>query len=229
MILFIKHIEIEGPGIFEEFFNTRTTYKTATVELEKQEALPQPEACEAIIILGGPMNVYDTEDYPFLIIEEDFLRVALAREIPLLGICLGAQLLAKIYGAEVKRAEKGEIGWYKVSLTEEGEKDPLFYNLGRNLNVFQWHQDTFDLPLGGRLLAEGEICKHQAVRFTEYSWGIQFHLEITLKMLESWFDYYSPNLDKYKLLSEGFKNWSFYYRQAELFLLNFNRFIAQRR
>ncbi len=224
MILFIKHIEIEGPGTLGEFFK-ETSWKTKIVELDKAGTLPSVDECEAIISLGGPMNVYQADKYSFLTTEENFLREALGKEIPILGICLGAQLLAKAAGAEVKKAKHEEIGWHKVDLTKEGINDPLFNGLNRSLEVFQWHEDTFDIPKRGALLATSSICRNQAVRIDKYAWGLQFHLEITPEMLEAWLNYYPKDLDRDKLLLDCFKKKDAYQREARLVYLNFARII----
>jgi len=224
MILFIKHIEIEGPGTLGEFFR-ESGWKTKIVELDRSEALPPVDECEAIISLGGPMNVYETDKYPFLAAEENFLKEALRKESPILGICLGAQLLAKAAGAEIKKAGQEEIGWHEVGLTKEGTKDSLFKGLNKNLEIFQWHEDTFDIPRNGVLLATSNICDNQAVRISRHAWGLQFHLEITPEMLEVWLNYYPKDLDKDKFLLECFKRKETYQRQAGRIYLNFARII----
>lgn len=224
MVLIIKHISIEGPGTLEDFFR-ETSRDINIVELGKGEILPVLDGYEAVVSLGGPMNVYETEKYPFLLAEEDFLKEALAKGIPVLGVCLGAQLLAKANGAGVRKAKQEEIGWYAVELTEEGKRDSIFQGVENHLEVFQWHQDSFDIPRRGTLLATSPTCKNQAMRIGEYAWGLQFHLEITPEMLESWLDYYSSALDKKKLLLDCFKKKDTYQRQAKLVYLNFTRII----
>ncbi|HTZ11087.1 MAG TPA: type 1 glutamine amidotransferase, partial [Candidatus Margulisiibacteriota bacterium] len=129
MILVIKHIEIEGPGSIAEFFR-HTAWDFSTVELSKGQKLPgYLDGLEAIISLGGPMNVYEEEKHPFLKEEDSFLKEALRQEIPVLGICLGAQLLAKAASARVNKAPQKEIGWSTVTLTEEADCDPFFAHL----------------------------------------------------------------------------------------------------
>lgn len=125
MILFIKHADTEGPGTLEEAFKD-TSHKTQIVNLNRHQSLPDLKQCAAIISLGGPMNVYQSDKYPFLKAEENFLKKAIAQNIPVLGVCLGAQLLAKVCGAEVNRAQGQEIGWYDLTLTKEARRDPLF-------------------------------------------------------------------------------------------------------
>lgn len=220
MILIIKHIEVEGPGTIEKFFKDNLL-ESRIVELSKGETLPTVDKCEAIICLGGPMSVYETDKYQFLTAEEHFLKQALDKKIPILGICLGAQLLAKVCGAEIRKAEQEEIGWYTISLTGEGKNDPLFKGLEEKLNVFQWHEDTFDIPKGATLIAKGTTCKNQAIRIGEYAWGFQFHPEITEEMLKKWIDYYLVNLDRDKLLNEYFKLKDAYNYQAKIIYSNF--------
>jgi GMP synthase-like glutamine amidotransferase len=220
MILIIKHIFIEGPGTLGEFF-ADTSWRVNTIELENGDALPPLDECTAVISLGGPMNVYETDKHPFLMTEEIFLRRALEKKLPVLGICLGAQLLAKSVGAPIYKAEQKEIGWQSVNLTEEGMRDNLFKGMDDVLDVFQWHEDTFDNPKQGRLLATSNICRNQAFRIGNCAWGLQFHLELTERMLENWLDYYKVDLDKDKLLQDYFIRKDKYNKQARLLYLNF--------
>jgi GMP synthase-like glutamine amidotransferase len=179
MIVIIKHISIEGPGIISEFFKN-IPWEIKTFELDRENRLPE-DLCgiNAIISLGGPMSVYEEEKYPFLKVEDKFLRKAIKEEIPILGICLGAQLLAKACGAKVKKAKHEEVSWYKVSLIEDGKKDLLFKGLSNELDVFEWHKDTFEIPNNGTLLASSHHCRNQAFRFGMNAYGFQFHIEVT--------------------------------------------------
>jgi GMP synthase-like glutamine amidotransferase len=234
MILVIKHISIEGPGIIGEFFN-HTTQRIKTIDLEENDELPEDfSKIEAVIILGGPMNVYEEDKFPFLRDEDIFLKKAIRKEIPLLGICLGAQLLAKACGAKVKRASVEEIGWYKISLTEEGKKDALFKDIGKELDVFQWHEDTFEIPEGATLLATSDgTCKNQAFRFGKSIYGLQFHIEVTPKMLESWVRCYLDRdkqieLDAQKMLIDNaYRKKEQFVEQAHKILLNFSRIMTK--
>lgn len=195
MILVIKHIEIEGPGTIAEFFksNDRTI---EVIDLSKTNKLPKNfSGIEASIILGGPMNVYEEAKYPFLKEENSFLKKAIEKEIPLLGICLGAQLLAKACGASVEKAKEKEVGWYTVSLTEDGKQDPLFEGLNETIDVFQWHEDTFQIPDKALLLATSKACKNQAFRFGKNVYGLQFHIEVTDNMIKAWIDEYGGSTE----------------------------------
>jgi len=235
MILIIKHISIEGPGIIGDFFKN-TEWQVKTVELQNGGKFPSDFASiEAIISLGGPMNVYEEDRFPFLKDENVFLKEAINRDIPILGICLGAQLLAKACGAEVKKAERQEIGWHKASLTKEGVKDPLFFGTSNELDVFQWHQDTFMIPERATLLATANLCKNQAFRFGKNVYGLQFHIEVTPSMVESWVNEYSDSknqseiITSQKMLIDTYKKNGQFEKQAKKVLLNFSRSFALKR
>lgn len=138
----------------------------------------------AMIFLGGSMSV--NEDHAYLRRELGLIDQALAAGLPLLGICLGAQLLAKALGAEVYRNPVPELGWAPVWRTEAGHRDPLLCHLRDPETVLHWHEETFDLPPGATWLAYSEACRHQAFRFGSNVYGFQFHLEATPEMVASW-------------------------------------------
>ncbi|MER3445711.1 MAG: hypothetical protein C4291_02235 [Candidatus Dadabacteria bacterium] len=144
------------------------------------------DGLSALIILGGPMNVYETDMYPFLEIEDGLIKRAIEKDIPVLGICLGAQLIAKSLGAQVTKNREKEIGWYLLKITDEGSKDKLFKHLNANETVFQWHGDTFEIPRGAVHLAESPLCPNQAFRFGSSVYGLQFHIEVTPEMILDW-------------------------------------------
>ena len=128
MILIVKHIDIEGPGTLGDFLKAQGE-KFSIIELGSGDQLPADlKAFKAVVVLGGPMNVDEEDRYPFLKPENIFIQKVLTAKIPYLGICLGSQLLAKAAGARVVKSPVKEIGWYKIKLTSEGEKDPLFKN-----------------------------------------------------------------------------------------------------
>jgi len=227
MVLIIKHIEIERPGTLGEFFK-ETAWQTKIVELDKGDTLPSVDECEAIISLGGPMNVYEESKYPFLKEEDEFLKKAITEEIPILGICLGAQILAKACGGKVKKASQKEIGWNKVNLIDEGKRDLLFKNMPVSLSVFQWHEDTFAIPEGAAHLAKSQICPNQAFRFGRNAYGLQFHVEVTPEIIESWIRAYTKNetMDTKDMLIESYRINEPFRRQAQMLYNNFARIIA---
>jgi GMP synthase-like glutamine amidotransferase len=197
MILIIKNIEIEGPERLGSFF-TQKGFLSTTVDLSRGERLPKScENIEAVVCLGGPMNVDEEERYPYLKEEKSFIQQILAEDIPFLGICLGAQLLARACGAAVGKSPVKELGFLPVNFTEKGREDPLFLGMGESITVFQWHEDMFDIPDQGILLATASGCPHQAFRVGRRAYGVQFHIEITDESIRSWSDeYFSGNDSK---------------------------------
>ena len=149
--------------------------------------LPLADAA-GLVILGGPMNVDDVAAHPFLAIELDWIREAIDRELPTLGICLGAQLLAKALGKPVVRHMVKEIGWYEVQLLPAAHDDRLFGGRGPVETVFQWHGDTFELPAGAVQLARGTSCPVQAFRFGSSAYAVQFHIEMTAPLVNEWLE-----------------------------------------
>jgi GMP synthase (glutamine-hydrolysing) len=141
-----------------------------------------------LVVLGGPMNVDEIGAYPWLVNEVRWIRQAVDDELPVLGICLGAQLLAKALGAKVTANPVKEIGWYELELTAAAADDPLFGGCGPRHRVFQSHGDTFALPDGAVHLARGELWENQAFRFGRSAWGLQFHIEMTEALVHEWLD-----------------------------------------
>ena len=190
MILIFKHIEIEGPETIGQFF-VDEGFEIKILGLHKGDRLPGTfDHLDAVISLGGPMNVYEEGKYPFLKEENVFLQGILERGIPFMGICLGGQLLAKASGSKVGRSPEKEIGFAPVQLTAAGKKDPLFQGVAGPLDVFQWHEDMFEVPAAGTLLASSSVCPNQAFRVGKCAYGVQFHIEITDKSIREWSDEY---------------------------------------
>ncbi|MBU1085982.1 MAG: type 1 glutamine amidotransferase [Candidatus Omnitrophica bacterium] len=190
MIYFLEHEPIEGPGMLKPLFENNG-FATSIIKLYDDQALPDDfNEIEAIVSLGGPMNAYEEDKYPFLKKEDEFLKKIIKLDIPCLGICLGSQLIAKAEKAQVKKAEKEEIGWSVVKLTDQGKADDLFYLVNEELEVFHWHGDTFNLPVGAVLLAQGAACRNQAFKIGDYVYGLQFHLEVTDKEIFDWTEKY---------------------------------------
>jgi len=144
---------------------------------------------DGLVILGGPMGVYEANQYPHLKVEMAAIQAAFKAEIPVLGICLGAQLIASALGAKVERKACREVGWCDLSLTEAGRKDALLGQLQPTEKIFQWHQDGFDLPSGAESLATSSVCPHQAFRFGDRIYGFQFHLEVDEPAIERWLNW----------------------------------------
>ncbi len=184
-ILFVQHVDSEGPGNFKRVLDEqKIPFQVLKTFLPVNFVLP--EDCRGVIILGGPMNVDDESDYPFLREEKDFIRELIRQEIPLLGICLGAQLIAQAAGGKVFKADEKEIGWYEVFFSAEGEQDLLFKGLPKSFQVFQWHEDTFSIPPQGRRMITAAGCPNQGFKVRTRCYGIQFHLEADVGMINKW-------------------------------------------
>jgi GMP synthase (glutamine-hydrolysing) len=190
-ILVLQHVAHEPLAALEAVFRQSglawqyvELFRPAVAELEH---LPLEEEAAGLVVLGGPMND-EVRQYPFLAREIPWIRQALAIELPVLGICLGAQLLAKALGAKVFANGRKEIGWYPIQITPEAADDPLFAGTGPSATVFQWHGDTFDLPDGGVRLARAETCENQAFRYGPSAWALQFHVEMTAGLIDAWLD-----------------------------------------
>jgi GMP synthase (glutamine-hydrolysing) len=139
-----------------------------------------------IVPLGGSMQSWDEQGLPFLARERELLREAVDEGVPVLGICLGGQLLARALGAEARVAELPEVGWLTVEATPEATGDPLLAHLREPVGVYQWHLDVFDLPEGAVRLARSERSENQAFRYGERAWGLQFHPEVDLPLYLGW-------------------------------------------
>lgn len=147
---------------------------------------PQPPSSYgAVMVFGGSMHPDQDDRFDWLEREEAFLRRALEEDVPVVGVCLGAQMLARAAGARVRRASAPEIGWHDVELTPAGRNDAVLGVLPERVEAFQWHSYTFEVPNGGTELARSAICI-QAFRAAPRAWGIQFHAEVTLSMLQTW-------------------------------------------
>jgi len=196
MIFCVKNIDIEGPEALGDFLKSQGFF-LKIVDLSQGDVLPHSlRMIEAVICLGGPMNVDEEQKHPFLIKEIDFIREVVKYEIPFLGICLGAQLLAKACGAKIVRSPQEEIGFSKIFLTEDGLKDPLFYGIEKDIRVFQWHSDMFEIPQGAKWLAQSRKCPYQAFRMGACAYGLQFHMEIYEKNIEQWAKVYCGKEDE---------------------------------
>lgn len=192
--LAVRHLLREGAGTLEQYLISRGDTLDYW-DIARDPSVPDgADQYDAVIVLGGPMGVYEEDLYPFLRSEIEWLREILRSRKPVLGICLGAQLLAAALNARVTRGPRKEIGWHEVRLTGEGVKDPLFRCFrdevkGRDpvcVPVFQWHGDTFELPLGALRLAQSPLYENQAFRYDNYVYALQFHVEMTEEMIREW-------------------------------------------
>lgn len=186
-ILSVQNIACETLGTLERLL------KADGFEIEKKRAQDLKSAnsagYSAVVILGGPMAVYD--NLPYLQNEQELVRDAIRNDVPVLGICLGSQLIAQAAGGRVFRGQRKEIGWFDVSLSDEGRKG-LFAGLETPIKVFQWHGDTYELPKEATVLAYSDLYP-QAFKVGS-AYGVQFHLEVDRPMTESWIQEYGSEV-----------------------------------
>jgi len=189
-LLVLQHIGCEPLGLIEPALKERGM-EYRYVRPFAGEPIPKDlSGWDGLIAMGGSMSANDGERLGFIADELRLLTKVLEAGMPALGICLGAQLIAKAAGAEVTAGEEKEIGWYPLTLTEEGKKDRLLDGLPGTFPVFQWHGETFDIPRGAVCLAGSERYSNQAFRLGEKVYGLQFHLETTQPMITEWLDLY---------------------------------------
>jgi GMP synthase-like glutamine amidotransferase len=191
-ILSIKNINFETLGTLEKLFHS-DGYRIENVESQTDPIPINADQYLAVVILGGPMAAYDNK-IGYLIKEQELIRNAIKNKVPVLGICLGSQLIAQAIGGRVYKGPKKEIGWFDVNLTPNGHKN-LFKGIkDKTLRVFQWHGDTYDLPSGANIMASSTLYP-QAFKFGS-AIGIQFHLEVNNEIIEIWLQEYSKEINK---------------------------------
>lgn len=185
--LAIRHITFEDLGSFGAVLAARG------IELRYVEAgihdlaSLDPDSPDLLVVLGGPIGAYEEASYPFILDELRLLERRLARDLPTLGICLGAQLMARALGARVFPGPAKEIGWTPLALTPAGTASPLAHLSGERTSMLHWHGDTFDLPAGATLLASTDLCRHQAYAWGSSTLAFQCHPEARTVDLERWY------------------------------------------
>lgn len=189
-LVVLQHVAWEGPGRIAREAVKRGC-EVDIRRMDRQDDLPGADGVSGLVVMGGPFGAYDEDQYPFLRKECELLATVARRGLPVLGVCLGAQLLAKALGARVFPGHGQEIGFGSIQLTAAGQADPLFAGLvfagtGGALPVFHWHGDTFTLPEGATLLASSAMYPHQAFRFGDRAYGFQFHVEPDSETWAAW-------------------------------------------
>jgi GMP synthase (glutamine-hydrolysing) len=185
-LLVFQHVAVEPLGTLDALIRARG-HRIRFHNFERDpDAEPDVDRYRGLIVLGGPMNVEDQDRRPHLKTELNAIERALEQGKPVLGICLGAQLLAHVLGAPVQRHRQAEIGWYDLQVSADGRGDSVLGAVGERLPVFQWHSYSYDLPLGATHLARTETCEQQAFRFGNNAYGFQFHLEADEAVIERW-------------------------------------------
>lgn len=187
-LLVFQHSAREPLGLLDPMLR-RHGFRIRYVNFSRQPDLkPDVSRYNGLVVLGGPMNVDQQDQHPHLAAEIAAIRQALDLEIPILGICLGAQLLAAALGANVRPNSVREIGWYRLHPTAAATGDPLCRHFDGSQYVFQWHAYTFDLPPGAVHLASTPTCPNQAFRFGDRAYGLQFHLEADGEQIRRWLE-----------------------------------------
>jgi GMP synthase (glutamine-hydrolysing) len=183
----IRHLAFEDLGSLSQILQ-KQDYLVTYVEAGLDSlAEIDPLTPDLIVVLGGPIGAYDEQDYPFLVDEMGLLERRLADDLPTLGICLGAQLIARTLGAKVYPGAEKEIGWSPLELSSAGIHSPLAYLAAEHTSVLHWHGDTFDLPVNSTLLASSSKYQNQAFSWGKCGLALQFHPEVTALGLERWF------------------------------------------
>lgn len=184
-VLYLRNDPADSVGIVPDAVRGKVALRVVDAWRE-DGSWPETDELGGLVVGGGQMNADETASYPFLLRVRGLLRRAVDAGLPVLGICLGAQLLARALDARVYPAPVKEVGFSPVRLTSEGVRDPLLSAYGRNARVFHWHEDTFDPPPGATLLATGARVRMQAYRIGPRAWGVQFHPEVERAELEAW-------------------------------------------
>jgi GMP synthase (glutamine-hydrolysing) len=212
-VLILKNVSTEGPGTIENYLQEKGI-EYFVVDLQKG-SFPAGRDVDALILMGGPMSVNEANVYPYIAREIELARDFMNRGKKVLGICLGAQIMAKALGAQVYPGPEKEIGWYDIELQEEGVRDPLMKELAeepdggdfrRKFKVFHWHGETFDLPRGAAWLAKSALYPHQAFRYGSAAYALQFHIEVRREMVYEWLKNEPVDMARIAIETESFYN-----------------------
>ncbi|WOD38181.1 type 1 glutamine amidotransferase [Nodosilinea sp. E11] len=182
-ILVIQHVEADPVGILGRYLEVKGAWLHTW--LVPQQPTPPAGHYDGLIVLGGPMNACEDDTFPHLVRVTELIREFHRQSKPVLGICLGAQLIARAFGGRVYQNDRPELGFTPLFPVAEGE-EPWIQNYPPGMPMMQWHFDTFDLPAGAKLLLTNEVCANQAFRLGNYTYGLQFHPEVTPEIVMNW-------------------------------------------
>jgi len=177
---YLQHVPFEGLSSMESILLAKG-HQLSSTHLYANQALPSLDNIDWLIIMGGPMGIYDERNYPWLQAEKQFIKKAIDKGMIVLGICLGAQLIADVLGANVYKNDYREIGWFNINRLAEANETILSSVIPEQIEVFHWHGDTFDIPDGAKALVSSEVCQNQGFIIDERILALQFHLETTLE------------------------------------------------
>ena len=185
---YLQHVPFENPGSILTWAKEQDCTVTSTF-LYNDEDLPSQSDYDWLVIMGGPMNIYDEKNYPWLTKEKSFIQEAVESGKIIIGLCLGGQLITDVIGGKVTKNPCLEIGWYPVRFTKNSMSYPVLSFFPENPTVFHWHGDTFsELPEDAVCIAENDACSHQAFIYNNRIFGFQFHLEVTPKIISDLID-----------------------------------------
>ena len=195
-IIVLQHAECEALGTIEDALRVKAL-RTRFVRPFAGESIPdEVHGAKGLIVMGGPMGVYEQERYPYLRDELRLIERAATTNKPVLGVCLGSQLLAHALGGKVSKQTQKEIGWYPVRLTDEAVIDPLWADVPREFTAFHWHGDVFSLPPGATSLASSAFTEQQAFRYGTKAYGLLFHLEVTRPHIDGMVETFRQELEE---------------------------------
>jgi len=181
---YLQHVSFEDAANIEFWAKSRQFDVTKTELFQQNQKLPSIDDFDWLVVMGGPMNIYEEEKHPWLREEKEFIQRAIQQKKIILGVCLGAQLIADVLGAKVEPNTEKEIGWFPVSLTKKGIQSAVFHSFPKKFTAFHWHGDTFQIPEGANSLIESDVCSNQAFEYQGHVFGFQFHLESTPESVE---------------------------------------------
>lgn len=210
----LQHVPFEDIGSLREDIQAKG-FSLNTTHWYNGDQAPALNSFDVLIVMGGPMGVYDDDIYPWLAPEKEFIASAIAAGKKVMGICLGAQLIACVLGAKVIRNVHREIGWFPLEIIEDAIHHPVSKILAECTSVFHWHGDTFEIPAQAQLIASSQACANQAYVIDNQVYGFQFHLETTEKSASALIENCADNLDK-----------STYVQSAEVIMQAKDSFIA---
>jgi len=224
-VLILKNASNEGPGTIEDFL-VANNMDYRIIDLSSED-IPQTDDFNVLVILGGPMSVNDADKYPYISREIELVRDFAGKNRKIFGICLGAQIMAKAFGAKVYPGPQKEIGWYDIEMDHRAGIDSFMGRLARHpqtgeyfkrFKVFQWHGETFDIPEGGVRLAKSELYPNQAFRYGDRAYAFQFHIEVKEETVYDWLK--DEPVDKGLLKKDTELFYEIYHQRA----LNFYRY-----
>jgi len=194
---FLQHVDFEGPAGIANWI-TQNGHSLSITHLYKNEILPPHQKDDILVVMGGPMGVNDIDRYPWLIPEKQYILEAIQMKQRILGICLGAQLIADVLGSKITKSKHKEIGWHKLKRDQQLEKTMLGDLFPEEIHAFHWHGETFSLPKNARPLASSAACENQGFVIDNRIFGFQFHLETTPESAAALIDNCGDELDDSK-------------------------------